>query len=294
MDNNIIYSLIIPHHNTPNLLERCLNSIPSRNDLQIIIVDDNSNDEIVDFDKFPGSERQDVCCIFDKEGKGAGHARNLGLKYAQGEWLLFADADDMYTPAMTDLLDRYKLEKSIDIVFFDVEKIDDNNNRSSIPLNRYISNYVKGKGDSLEVLKYRYYSPWSRMFRRKLQVDNNLFFEELPFSNDMMFVLNMTKQAKSFDVFNDVIYLYYLPKNGSITKKRYEDKKYNYLRATKPFKLKKFCDSISYPYSPPIWISVKGVDKNVLQKVYEENSYSLSSDLMQTLKYFWAKVRRVL
>ncbi|MDR2475404.1 MAG: glycosyltransferase family 2 protein, partial [Bacteroidales bacterium] len=37
------YSIIIPHKDIPDLLRRCLDSIPYRNDLQIIIVDDNSN-----------------------------------------------------------------------------------------------------------------------------------------------------------------------------------------------------------------------------------------------------------
>ncbi|MFS2760521.1 glycosyltransferase, partial [Phocaeicola vulgatus] len=37
------YSIIIPHKNTPRLLERCLCSIPTWDEIQIIIIDDNSN-----------------------------------------------------------------------------------------------------------------------------------------------------------------------------------------------------------------------------------------------------------
>ncbi|MFS2381396.1 glycosyltransferase, partial [Phocaeicola vulgatus] len=43
------YSIIIPHKNTPRLLERCLYSIPTWDEIQIIIIDDNSNSESVDF-----------------------------------------------------------------------------------------------------------------------------------------------------------------------------------------------------------------------------------------------------
>ena len=42
------YSIIIPHKNTPRLLERCLCSIPTWDEIQIIIIDDNSNSESVD------------------------------------------------------------------------------------------------------------------------------------------------------------------------------------------------------------------------------------------------------
>ena len=37
------FSIIIPHKNIPSLLQRCLDSIPKRDDVQIIVVDDNSN-----------------------------------------------------------------------------------------------------------------------------------------------------------------------------------------------------------------------------------------------------------
>ena len=56
----INYSIIIPHKNIPNLLQRCLDSIPNREDVQIIVVDDNSDPNIVDFDKFPGLNRSNV------------------------------------------------------------------------------------------------------------------------------------------------------------------------------------------------------------------------------------------
>ena len=92
----INYSIIIPHKNIPKLLQRCLNSIPQRDDLEIIVVDDNSDPSIVDFGQFPGAGRSDVSFFFDKSGKGAGRARNIGLQHAQGKWLLFADADDFF------------------------------------------------------------------------------------------------------------------------------------------------------------------------------------------------------
>lgn len=47
------YNIIIPHKNTPKLLQRCLDSIPQRDDLHIIIVDDNSDLEKMDFEHFP-------------------------------------------------------------------------------------------------------------------------------------------------------------------------------------------------------------------------------------------------
>ena len=40
----INYSFIIPHKNCPDLLQRCVDSIPERDDVQVIVVDDNSDE----------------------------------------------------------------------------------------------------------------------------------------------------------------------------------------------------------------------------------------------------------
>ena len=49
----INYTVIIPHKNIPELLQRCLDSIPERDDIQVIVVDDNSDESRVSFDHFP-------------------------------------------------------------------------------------------------------------------------------------------------------------------------------------------------------------------------------------------------
>lgn len=91
MKTEIIYSIVIPHRNTPDLLQRLIDSIPMREDIEIIVVDDNS-----DKDKKAAISRSDVRTIYiDKEhSRGAGRARNVGMDAAKGKWLLFADADE--------------------------------------------------------------------------------------------------------------------------------------------------------------------------------------------------------
>ncbi len=108
------YSIIIPHKNTPDLLQRCLDSIPRRVDLQIIVVDDNSDIEKVNFIHFPGLNDPHIEVVFTKEGKGAGYARNVGLKHAKGKWLVFADADDKFNECFNDSMDSIKTALSIE------------------------------------------------------------------------------------------------------------------------------------------------------------------------------------
>lgn len=50
---NTLFSIIIPHYNIPDLLMRCLKSIPVSEDIQVIVVDDNSADADTYLDRYP-------------------------------------------------------------------------------------------------------------------------------------------------------------------------------------------------------------------------------------------------
>ena len=117
MHSEITFSIIIPHKNIPDLLQRCLNSIPYRKNLQVIVVDDNSDSDIVDFNNFPKWNYPNYNVFFTKEGKGAGYARNIGLRYAIGKWILFVDADDYVLPSIDTIFNEYILSDA-DIIYF--------------------------------------------------------------------------------------------------------------------------------------------------------------------------------
>ena len=52
-----LFSIIIPHKDIPDLLMRCLSSIPVSEDIQVIVVDDNSADADTYLDKYPELSR---------------------------------------------------------------------------------------------------------------------------------------------------------------------------------------------------------------------------------------------
>lgn len=100
------YSIVIPHKNIPDLLVKCLETIPERKDLQIIIVDDNSNDADTYLEKYPILSRPNVDFIRTYEGKGSGYVRNVGLQHVKAKWVIIFDADDtVETDNFNKLLD---------------------------------------------------------------------------------------------------------------------------------------------------------------------------------------------
>ena len=185
------YSVIIPHKNIPELLERCLASIPQRDDVQVIVVDDASDPKIVDFARFPGMNRPNTEVIFQKNPiggpGGAGMTRNVGLEVAAGRWLVFADADDFFHPAVNEMFDRYA-EAETDIIFFRHDSVDSNTGEAvgiNTSRNRYLDEYDYTKDETR--IRYMIWVPWAKFIRRSLVTGNNIRFDEVRFSNNLMF-----------------------------------------------------------------------------------------------------------
>lgn len=202
------YSVIIPHRDIPLLLQRCLASIPQRPDLEVIVVDDNSNPEIVDFDHFPGKERQDTTIIFDKSGKGAGRARNIGLEYAKGKWLLFADADDFFTYCLNDVLNEYA-DSEADVIFFRASSLDSDYYTNTKRANDYNDFFQKYSDDPVmgeTLLRYVAGVPWGKLVRRKIVTEHDIHFQETIIHNDTKFSYLAGHYAKTISVDARAIY----------------------------------------------------------------------------------------
>lgn len=201
------YSIIIPHKNSPLLLRKCLDSIPNQDDIQIIVVDDNSDSGKVDFSCFPGVGKHNTEVYFTKEGKGAGYARNVGMKYAKGRWLLFADADDYFTEGFVSDLNDYK-DSEYDIVFFGTTSVYPETGEPAmrhIFLEELLYKAILSK--NYDCLKYKRFSPVAKIVRRSLVVEFNICFDEVIVSNDAMFAIRTGHHAKKVFADSKVIYV---------------------------------------------------------------------------------------
>lgn len=94
-NKNILISVIIPIYNAELYLQKCLDSVVNQTlkDIEVICVDDGSTDNSVDIiKKYMMSDSR--IKLFQQSNKGAGAARNYGLKYAIGKYVHFLDSDD--------------------------------------------------------------------------------------------------------------------------------------------------------------------------------------------------------
>ncbi|MCR4619459.1 MAG: glycosyltransferase family 2 protein [Paludibacteraceae bacterium] len=188
-------------------MSRCLDSIPQREDIEIIVIDDNS-----DADKRPAVTRSDVRLIYiDAEHtKGAGRARNYGLKEAKGTWIVFADCDDFFVQGFLSVLDKYK-DSEVCVVYHPADAADTQTLEPIPQLLRQHNGYFEkydGSKESENFIRFRLHSPWWKMVRRDFIVKHKIQFEEVLKGNDVFFTFQVGYYARKIAVEQSKIYVY--------------------------------------------------------------------------------------
>ena len=204
----ILFSIIIPHYNSVALLERLLTTIPIDETIQVIVIDDKSTDDVSDIEQ-QVTARGGVFIHNTTERKGAGTARNLGLREAKGKWLIFADADDFFTKGAFDILNKYADAKE-DIVYFIPTSIYENTGKTAgrhLYYKEILSKYMDNPSKINEAaVRYKLGSPWSKIIRRQIIDRNGILFDEIPAANDVMFSMRSAYVAKTIQVSDKTIY----------------------------------------------------------------------------------------
>ncbi len=207
----MILSIIIPHYNSPMLLGKLLDSIPNIPEIQTIVVDDNSDRQLDQYRLLQSEAKyRNVRFAQNTTGyKGAGACRNLGLSMAEGDWLLFADADDYFIKGFYDVVKSYFTSDN-DVVFFIPTSIELDTGRVShrhVPNERITKAYLHNRDIESETkLRYRMFVPWSKLIRKELVDRNNIRFDHTIASNDVMFSVKVGYHMNKFEVADSRIY----------------------------------------------------------------------------------------
>lgn len=117
---SVSITLIVPVFNVEKYLEQCLESVVEQIVPfdKVILVNDGSTDNSLQICKRYVSDYKKIELI-NQENKGLSAARNIGMLYAQSEYVMFLDSDDYLELNVVEKL-KNKLEKNkYDAVFFD-------------------------------------------------------------------------------------------------------------------------------------------------------------------------------
>lgn len=208
MEKQYNYTIIIPHYKIIDLLGRALASIPDREDIQILVVDDNSGIEECEFEKLNNFQKANCQFIFTHESKGAGYVRNEGLTRALGKWLLFLDADDFFIKGAFIYFDKF-LESTFDIIYFNTKSLNSDtlepSHRNKI-YNAYV-NFYEDDFHKVNLIKFGHTVPYAKMIKRAIVAENQIKFDETRYCNDTMFCIKSAIIAKSIFVDKRVVYV---------------------------------------------------------------------------------------
>ena len=123
MDTPLV-TIIIPVYNAERFLRPCLESILAQqyNHWELIVINDGSQDHSVSIlEEY--AYRDDRIKVISKMNEGVSIARNMALKQAKGEWVYFADADDIVYPEALKMLVAKILEEDVSLVKADYKAI---------------------------------------------------------------------------------------------------------------------------------------------------------------------------
>lgn len=200
----INYSVIIPFRDCTDFLRVACGSIPVRDDIQIIVVDNAQKP--IGADAITNFGNANIEYYTSSPAKGAGCARNEGLKHAKGKYLLFLDADDYFTSDAFAAFDA-ELNSDFDIVYFNAISIV---LRTGETGNRHLSidsNIKKALNGDEDVLRYHFVNPVCKMVRREFVEKYAIWFQEVPASNDLMFSVKTGHYASKVKAVDKVVYV---------------------------------------------------------------------------------------
>ena len=220
-------SVIIPVYNTEKYLKKCLDSIINQTlkSLEIICIDDCSTDNSLNILKEYQLKDNRIKIIEQKENKGQGVARNLGLNIAEGEYIMFLDPDDWLELNALEILYKKLKETNADIIHFNYieenEKLKSSNykNAAKIIKKRF---GIKAKKESFYSLKnsdgsflYKFeMQVWDKIYKKDFILKNNINFAPNKHGEDHLFTIGYLISADKIYYVDEYFY-HYTKRNNS-------------------------------------------------------------------------------
>lgn len=216
--NNPFFSIIVPVHDVAQYLPACLDSILKQDfsSFELLLIDDGSRDRSWEICNEYSSRDKRIRCMQQSWG-GVSKARNLGMGYAHGEWLLFVDADDCLLPGALSIYKNVIAETDADIVKCGYIETRGGKHTEHIISERRII----GNQDTATMLKAteesRYFGfLWNSAFRRSI-VGEIRFDETIYWLEDHIFSRQCFGRCRTLVLENRPSYTYYIRERSSLS-----------------------------------------------------------------------------
>jgi glycosyltransferase involved in cell wall biosynthesis len=213
-------SILIPMYNTEKYIERCLNSLINqdipREDYEIIIMDDGSNDNCkVLAGKYQRKYKN--VSLYAEKNEGVYPTRNKLLKLAKGEYIYFVDADDCLAHNSLRHLLKFAKAKNLDILGFETQIT---SCITSLELKQPIFEVKVPKiCEGFQFIaehRHMRHEIWWYFVRREFLEKTNIVFDCKRFSADVVFTIKLYLNANRVSLYPVSVYRYVLTPNSII------------------------------------------------------------------------------
>ncbi|AUP77263.1 glycosyltransferase family 2 protein [Flavivirga eckloniae] len=216
-------SIVIPMYNVEQYLEKCVastfNQGLNEDEFEIIMVNDESPDNSLSLANEIANTHTNIKVISQKN-KGLGGARNTGIQNANGNYLLFLDADDYLLPDAFKPLTDIAIQNELDVLEFGSQGVlPDGEIAYEVSMDS--DGKVYNGVDYCNRYKYMN-SACNKLYKRELLVDNlfleKIYIEDFEFNTRVFYQANKVMGVKNIGA-------HYLQSPDSITRNTSEAKK---------------------------------------------------------------------
>ena len=259
-------SIIVPIYNVEKYLSRCLDSllVQSYQNIEVLCINDGTEDHSQQIVDIYVKDHPHFFKSYIKENGGLSDARNYGLQFARGEYIMFVDGDDFVEPEFVE--EAYlRMEKDqLDLCVFDYHQYYLSNGSREVIHIPFEEDRVYRLEDQPKLLCYVGNSAWNKIYRRSLFEDNHIEYPKGFVQEDLGTTPKLLYLSERIGFIHKPLYNYLIDRPDNITQERNE----------RIYHILDMCDSFLSFYR----------EKDAFDRYYEELKYLSLINILYSLK----------
>lgn len=224
-------SVVVPCYNVSTCLGWCMDHLIRQTigieNIEIILVNDASTDDGATWEmimRYESCYPESIIAISLEENLRQGGARNVGVSYANGEYLLFCDADDWLRVEALELLYEIAQNNEADVVEFRNKNVNEYSDKETeMPVKFGNKNYqlsmVNDEDRHMHILECTdifTYGCWNKLYRMSLIKEHEIRFAEHLICEEPSFTLPVRLYETKHVFLDTVLHYYYQTPTGTV------------------------------------------------------------------------------